>query len=536
MSDTNTEIGAEIGTDAVPEPRPAAERQVEVRRNIGLAVAVGGLAAVLTVAFAVRGFNGGTGLDWLSFAVLAMVTIAHIASLADSRAPLLVADAHGVRLRKGSVWRGIAWPEIDCLEHLPRRGLLRDGHILVDGYDEQQLLVPLTLATRVVGATGQDLSDVLAELAGGRAEVVEVVPGLDEEPRPDTAHAEASATTDADEQPDAGDRYYGDEQPDPQPELGEQLHADGADTDEIEAIDEPIAPAPLPERAMVLPARVEMATARGEFDADDQPTDEQPAIERETTPVETGTVVLDDLAVRPAALPVVGPPLVAARERLRLTIDQLSERTRIRPHVIEAIEVDDFGPCGGDFYARGHLRTLARVLGVDAAPLVTSYDELYAHEPVDPRRVFESELATGTGGAIRSTRGGRNWSVLIAAVMGAVLIWSVARLVLDSGEPVSNTPVLNQSGGITKASASKGDPIKLTLTAAAGGAEVNVRDAAGQIVFDGNLAFGQTTVLKVVAPVRIFSSDGSVTYAVGKKDARALGETGSETSKTIVAR
>ena len=63
--------------------------------------------------------------------------------------------------------------------------------------------------------------------------------------------------------------------------------------------------------------------------------------------------------------PVIGPELAAARSRLGLTVDQLADRTRIRPHVIESIEVDDFTPCGGDFYARGHLRTLARVLGLD---------------------------------------------------------------------------------------------------------------------------------------------------------------------------
>ncbi|MFC7501756.1 hypothetical protein, partial [Nocardioides sp. GCM10030258] len=102
---------------------PDLEQQVEVRRNVTLSALVGGLSAVLTVAFAVRAFTDGTGLDWLLFGVLAVVTIAHLASLADSRAPLLVADPRGVRVRQGARWRGIAWPEIDCLEHLPRRGL-----------------------------------------------------------------------------------------------------------------------------------------------------------------------------------------------------------------------------------------------------------------------------------------------------------------------------------------------------------------------------------------------------------------------------
>ena len=93
-------------------------------------------------------------------------------------------------------------------------------------------------------------------------------------------------------------------------------------------------------------------------------------LRRPAEPMLIDPAPIDDVAVEPAADPVVGSELAAARTRLGLTVDQLAERTRIRPHVIESIEVDDFAPCGGDFYARGHLRTLARVLGVDAAPLL----------------------------------------------------------------------------------------------------------------------------------------------------------------------
>lgn len=602
------------------------EHRVEVRRNVALAAAVGGFAAVLTAAFAARAFTGGTGLDWLVFAVLGIVTVVHLASLGDSRAPLLVADGHGVRVRQGAVWRGIAWPEIDCMEHLPRHGLLRDGHLLVDGYDDQQLVVPLTLATRVVGASGVSLSDVLADLADGRADVVEVVSGVDEdgavrttssvprlsdlyrddeqvsvpgEKRGIAARVSAGLSGGPGARGDDEDPLQDDdlEQRDelraaPQDDFGHPNEADvdrlrsrlaqiresSGDTGSIEQVRAELLDAPYAEddteatdEILLGPAALAAgdAEATGEIDVVDDgleghdEDDEPPApgrptvlsarVERDATerdPAERAqldephapasleahesmTVVLEDLAVQPAAAPVIGPELAAARERLRLTIDQVSERTRIRPHVIEAIEVDDFAPCGGDFYARGHLRTLSRVLGIDAAPLLASYDEVYAHAPVDPRRVFESELATGAGGAIRSTRGGRNWSVLIAAVMGAVLVWSVARLVMDGPAPVADAPVL---GDLSNATTTQGDPVKLTLTAAGGGATLNVRDAAGKIVFEGNLAFGQTTELKVVPPIRIYSTDGSVTYAVGGARAKALGETGAEASKTVVVR
>ena len=62
------------------------------------------------------------------------------------------------------------------------------------------------------------------------------------------------------------------------------------------------------------------------------------------------------------------------------------------------------------------------MLGVDVAPLLRSYDDKYADAPINPRRVFEAELATGSSGGIRSTRGGPNWSVLIAAIMVLVLM------------------------------------------------------------------------------------------------------------------
>lgn len=601
-------------TETAGHPLPAAGRPVEVRRNVGLAAGVGGFAALMTVAFAARAFTGGTTLDWLAFGVLALVTGIHLASLSDSRAPLLVADEHGVRVRQGAQWRGVAWEDVDCMEHLPRHGLFRDGHLLVDGYDDQQLVVPLTLATRLVGASAVSLSDVLADLADGRADVVEVVPGGVEDDAPvrtvpslsdlygddagnqgerrGIAARVAAGLTGRDDHPadELDDLDDLDDPDDPEhtdgagelvlpAELGDadrdefEAHpaeadvdrlrsrmawirrssadesADGSGEDDTEATDEivlsdvdamdatdtgEIEPVDEvePGRATVLSARVEMpASERPRVSA---PIDALDPLAPVEPAEESVTVVLDELALVPAPEPIIGPEIQAARDRLRLTIDQVSERTRIRPHVIESIEVDDFAPCGGDFYARGHLRTIARVLGIDAAPLVAAYDENYAHAPVDPRRVFESELATGTGGAIRSTRGGRNWSVMIAAVMGAVLVWSVARLVMGGPAPVGEEPVLNQSGGITEMS-TKGTPVKLRLTAAGGGATLNVRDADGKIVFEGNLAFGQSSELKVVAPIRIYSTDGSVTYSVGGGEAKALGETGVEVTKTVIA-
>jgi cytoskeletal protein RodZ len=71
----------------------------------------------------------------------------------------------------------------------------------------------------------------------------------------------------------------------------------------------------------------------------------------------------------------IGDTLAAARGQAGLSVTQVSEQTRIRESIIRSIEAGDFSPCGGDFYARGHIRSIAEVVGTDPAPLVREYDE-----------------------------------------------------------------------------------------------------------------------------------------------------------------
>ena len=83
----------------------------------------------------------------------------------------------------------------------------------------------------------------------------------------------------------------------------------------------------------------------------------------------------------------IGDTLAEARRQAGLTITQVSQQTRIRESIIQAIEQGDFSPCGGDFYARGHIRSIASVVGVDPAPLIREYDE--EHGPLGGMRAAE---------------------------------------------------------------------------------------------------------------------------------------------------
>jgi cytoskeletal protein RodZ len=70
----------------------------------------------------------------------------------------------------------------------------------------------------------------------------------------------------------------------------------------------------------------------------------------------------------------IGGTLARARHRAGLTVAEVSARTRIREGLIRAIEQDELGSCGGDVYARGHIRAIAAVVGADSRALISEYD------------------------------------------------------------------------------------------------------------------------------------------------------------------
>lgn len=555
------------------DERPDTPGPIEIRRNGALSGGIGAVAAVVALAYLTRAVGDGSLFDWVLALVMGAVAAAYLQAFADSRTPLLVADDQGIRIRKGRRWHGFRWEAVEEVVHLPRHGFLRDGRLTVVIRDtDAEMSVPLSLSTWVSGA--DDLALGLVALSGDPDRIVELGDYLPEDEADDEREwVEEEATDTADEWEDEPHPVL----PDPRPTLARGLDflADklrlNRPTDDTVAEDltadapEPTVTLPIAASATPLPLRDPVSGSRVEArfegaaalkldtaETDDTSTTGLPElgelrrggefeetvvwahgvhpIARAGDPVEP--LVIDDLPVEPAEDPVVGPELAAARTRLGLTVDQLAERTRIRPHVIESIEVDDFVPCGGDFYARGHLRTLARVLGVDAAPLLASYDERYADAPIDARRVFEAELATGAEGPIRSMRGGPNWSVLIAAVMALVLIWSIARLIMDNPVELTSKPILN---GSPSSQTKLGPAVPILLDAAAGGTHVVVKDGAGEVVFNGDLAYGEKRSVKAAPPVQVQSSDGALEVTIDGKKRGALGAEGQPAQNTYAA-
>lgn len=110
----------------------------------------------------------------------------------------------------------------------------------------------------------------------------------------------------------------------------------------------------------------------------------------------------------------IGEALAQARGRAGLTVAEVSQRTRIREAVIRGIESDDYSACGGDFYARGNIRSIAGAVGVDPGPLIAEYDAVHRGPGVQSA-VSLDELLTPAQAPRRRRRG-------LAALLGLALV------------------------------------------------------------------------------------------------------------------
>jgi cytoskeletal protein RodZ len=199
----------------------------------------------------------------------------------------------------------------------------------------------------------------------------------------------------------------------------------------------------------------------------------------------------------------IGSELTAARERADMTIEQLSAATRIRTGLLIAMEADDFSRCGGNFYARGHIRSIARVVKADPAPLLASFDAEHAAEEEKSRR---EERAKTKGPTLHPAR--PRWAVVVGAILVGLMGWGMVRLftiprdieasasktatttatvTTATPKPTPQPPVTATRKPSTKPPVLKTD---LTLTAKDDGTYLTIRDKKNKRLFQGHLSPG----------------------------------------------
>jgi cytoskeletal protein RodZ len=236
----------------------------------------------------------------------------------------------------------------------------------------------------------------------------------------------------------------------------------------------------------------------------------------------------------------IGETLAERRREAGLTIAQVSNQTRIRETVIRAIERDDFTPCGGNFYARGHIRGIARVVGVDPEPLIRTYDEQHGGAPGATPAAQALEPAIPV--RFRERRS-PNWSLAMALALLMVVGYGVVRAVGGDGgqsqsvvQPAargpasasasaspSPTPSATQSDSVALA-----PPTEVTVRIRAKLTTwLNVRDNKGKQLFSGLLRRGDVKEWTARKKIRVvLGNAGGGALTVNGKNLGSPGTTG----------
>jgi cytoskeletal protein RodZ len=164
----------------------------------------------------------------------------------------------------------------------------------------------------------------------------------------------------------------------------------------------------------------------------------------------------------------IGGTLAEARHQAGLTVADVSASTRIREGLIRAIEQDRFDACGGDFYARGHIRAIALAVGADPESLVGEYDA--AHPAGRPLTL--EELTEQQSGSPRGGHWGRRL-VPVAYVLCLVVV-GLAAIRLTSGTggllrpaAASSARAAAQAAGLSAHPAPSSSPVTATPPPAA---------------------------------------------------------------------
>jgi cytoskeletal protein RodZ len=217
----------------------------------------------------------------------------------------------------------------------------------------------------------------------------------------------------------------------------------------------------------------------------------------------------------------LGSMISKARKDAGLSIDDLSAATNIRGTLLREMESNNFSQCGGETYARGHLRNIAIKLDVDPQIFLTAFEDEQMH--VD--RSMQALLVENN--VMREPKEARkvSWKVLVTISVASLFVAGLAQIIISS-DSAPDIPVALEETATPTASpeatseptateevtptdeptVSTGQGVEVVVNAVRAKSWLFVSDSSGRVLFSGQIPQGVT---------KTFSSDTQLNLKVG---------------------
>ena len=210
----------------------------------------------------------------------------------------------------------------------------------------------------------------------------------------------------------------------------------------------------------------------------------------------------------------LGSMISKARIDVRLSIEDLSSSTNIRIALLRDIEANNFANCGGDTYARGHIRNIAQRLGIDPQVFLSVYED----EQMQVNRSMQEMLVEASAMKQPEEERKVSWKVLATISIGALGIAGLVQIIVsNTSSPTIPAPVASASATPSEsatpaavpseeATVSTGTGVEVVITAARAKSWLFVSDASGRTLFSGQISKGVT---------KTFSSESQLNFKIG---------------------
>jgi len=211
----------------------------------------------------------------------------------------------------------------------------------------------------------------------------------------------------------------------------------------------------------------------------------------------------------------LGSLITQARKSAGLSIDDLSASTNIRASLLREMESDSFHKCGGETYARGHIRNIATKLGVDPLIFIAAFEEEQMHTD----RSMKDLLVENSVMRLPESARKISWKVLATISVASLFVVGLAQIIIsntssvDIPAPIASTtesatpsPDAPEPTPTEEATVSTGTGVQLIVSASRAKSWLFVSDATGRTLFSGQIARGST---------KTFSTDVSLNIKVG---------------------
>ena len=232
----------------------------------------------------------------------------------------------------------------------------------------------------------------------------------------------------------------------------------------------------------------------------------------------------------------LGSLITQARKSAGLSIEDLSAATNIRSSLLREMESDSFHNCGGETYARGHIRNIATKLGVDPLIFIAAFEEEQMHTGRSMKDLLVENSVMKQPEEARKV----SWKVLATISVASLIVVGLAQIVIsntssmDIPAPIASTtesatpsPDAPEPTPTEEATVSTGTGVQLIISAERAKSWLFVSDATGRTLFSGQIARGTTKTFNTDVSLNVkVGNAGGVDLTVNGKKVDSIGGDG----------